>query len=153
MEDSSHCNTAARRRWMAVLARAGAGEIEALLAGRPALPAHARLRGPEIGLVMLRGRAGGIGGAFNLGEMSVTRCTVHNASGRTGHATVAGRDLRLAELAAALDAALQDPADRPQLEQAVIAPLAARQLQAREATARRAAATRVDFFTMATMRG
>jgi alpha-D-ribose 1-methylphosphonate 5-triphosphate synthase subunit PhnG len=35
---------------------------------------------------------------------------------------------------------------------AVIAPLAARQQAARETEARKAAATRVEFFTMATMR-
>jgi alpha-D-ribose 1-methylphosphonate 5-triphosphate synthase subunit PhnG len=144
---------APRRRWMSVLARAGAHEIAALLQGAPALPPHVRLRGPEAGLVMLRGRAGGGGAPFNLGEMSVTRCTVRIAGGAVGHAYVTGRDPRQAELAALLDAAMQDPARHDALEAAVIAPLAASQQQARDATARRAAATRVDFFTMATMRG
>ena len=137
---------------MSVLARAGAGDIAALLADAPALPAHVRLRGPEAGLVMLRGRAGGGGAAFNLGEMTVTRCTVRLADGAVGHAYVAGRDARQAELAALLDAALQDPARHDALEKTVIAPLAARQQAASEATARRAAATKVEFFTMATMR-
>ena len=72
---------AARRRWMSILARAGAEEIAALLQNAPALPAYVRLRGPEAGLVMLRGRAGGGGAAFNLGEMTVTRCTVRIADG------------------------------------------------------------------------
>ena len=143
---------AARRHWMSVLARAGASEIATLLAGAPALPEHVRLRGPEAGLVMLRGRAGGGGAAFNLGEMTVTRCTVRLAGGPVGHAYVAGRDAGQAELAALLDAALQDPARHDALLAAVIAPLAARQAAARDAVARRAAATRVDFFTMATMR-
>jgi alpha-D-ribose 1-methylphosphonate 5-triphosphate synthase subunit PhnG len=143
---------AARQRWMAVLARASAAEIERHLADAPALPAHVRLRGPEVGLVMVRGRAGGGGGAFNLGEMSVARCSVRNDDGGIGHATVAGHDLRQAELAAALDAALQDGTLRPALEAAVIAPLAAAQAERRAAQARRAAATRVQFFTMATMR-
>ena len=143
---------AARRHWMRVLARAGAGDIAALLDGAPALPAHVRLRGPETGMVMLRGRAGGGGGAFNLGEMTVTRCTVRLADGPVGHAYVAGRDARQAELAALLDAALQDPARHDALLATVIAPLAARQLQAGHAAARRAAATKVEFFTLATMR-
>lgn len=142
----------ARAHWMSVLARARADEIATLLEDAPALPAHVRLRGPEAGLVMLRGRTGGGGAAFNLGEMTVTRCTVRLADGRIGHAYVAGRDAGQAELAALLDAALQDPARREALQEAVIAPLAARQLAAREAIARRAAATRVDFFTMAAMR-
>ena len=143
---------APRRHWMSVLARAGAAEIAALLEAAPPLPAHVRLRGPEAGLVMLRGRAGGGGAPFNLGEMTVTRCTVRLAGGAVGHAYITGRDARQAELAALLDAALQDPARHDALAAAVIVPLATRQRQARDATARRAAATRVDFFTLATMR-
>jgi alpha-D-ribose 1-methylphosphonate 5-triphosphate synthase subunit PhnG len=143
---------AARRRWMGILARAGAARIEARLAAAPSLPSHARLRGPETGLVMVRGRAGGDGGPFNLGEMTVTRCAVRLADGTVGHAYHAGRDKRAAELAAALDAALQDPARRPALLEAVIDPLAAEQDAARAAEARKAAATRVRFLAMETTR-
>ncbi len=135
---------------MSVLARAKPAEIEAHLPGP--LPPYARLRGPEVGLAMVRGRAGGTGAAFNLGEMTVTRCTVRDEAGRIGHAVVAGRNQRQAELAAALDAALQDPARQDGLREAVIAPLHAAQQGARDATAAKAAATRVAFFTLATMR-
>ena len=141
-----------RQRWMSVLARASAAEIEALLAACDALPGYTRLRGPELGLAMVRGRTGGGGAPFNMGEMTVSRCTVRTAAGLTGHAYVAGRDLRQAELAAVLDGALQDPA-RADLLDAVIAPLAERQAARRADTAAKAAATRVQFFTMATMRG
>jgi len=137
---------------MAILARAERPAIEARLAERQALPAYRRLRGPETGLVMVQGRAGGNGAPFNLGEMTVTRCTVHNEHGRVGHAYIAGRDQRKAELAASLDAALQDPETGPALEQAVIFPLA-EALAATDADVRaQAEATRVDFFTLATMR-
>jgi len=141
-----------RQSWMSVLARASAGEIAALLEPLPPLPGYRLLRGPEAGLVMLRGRTGGTGAAFNVGEMTVTRCTVRTEDGLTGHAYVAGRDARQAELAAWLDALLQDPARHDGLQDAVIAPLAAAQQQRRDVTARKAAATRVDFFAMATMR-
>ena len=134
---------------MAVLARAEAQAINALLAPLP-LPAH-ELRPPETGLVMVRGRAGGDGAPFNLGEMTVTRCAVRLGE-LVGHAYVAGRDKQQAELAAVLDAALQDPARHDALMDAVITPLAARQQAAREAEARRAAATRVDFLAMQTTR-
>jgi len=137
---------------MGVLARAASAEIEARLATVQPLPAHRRLRGPETGLVMLRGRQGGDGAPFNLGEMTVTRCTVRLEDGTLGHAYVAGRDARQAELAAVLDAALQRPALHPALMAQVIAPLAARQAEQRDRTARKAAATRVAFATMATMR-
>jgi alpha-D-ribose 1-methylphosphonate 5-triphosphate synthase subunit PhnG len=137
---------------MAVLARAGHREIESLLGPVAELPAHVVLRGPEPGMVMVQGRAGGGGAAFNLGEMCVTRCTVRDADGRVGHAYTAGRDRAQAELAARLDALLQDPERHDCIEAAVIAPLAAAQSARREADARKAAATRVQFFTLATMR-
>jgi alpha-D-ribose 1-methylphosphonate 5-triphosphate synthase subunit PhnG len=142
----------ARQRRMAVLARASAAEIEALLAECPALAECVPLRGPETGLVMVRGRAGGGGSAFNLGEVTVTRCTVRDTAGRVGHAYVTGRDHRQARLAAQVDAALLDPARVEMLEDQVIAKLAAAQASRRAADARRAAATQVQFFTMATMR-
>lgn len=146
---------AARQRAMAILARAGADELAAALADAvPALPAHRRLRGPEAGLLMARGRAGGGGAAFNLGEVPVTRCTVRLAGGEVGHAYVMGRDVsgadgRRAELAALADAMI---AADPGLAGRILPPLAARQAAARATVAARAAATRVQFFTLATMR-
>ena len=137
---------------MAVLARASAGQIAARLEQARPLPPHSRLRGPETGLVMVRGRQGGDGAAFNLGEMTVTRCSVRLADGTLGHAYVAGRDQRQAELAALLDACLQQPALRPDLLVMVIEPLAALQAERASQVARKAAATRVEFFTMANMR-
>ena len=145
-------DVAARRRWMGVLARASGAEIAARLREAAPLPPHTRLRGPEIGLVMARGRQGGDGAPFNLGEMTVTRCTVGLGSAAVGHAYVAGRDARKAELAAVLDAALQDRALRPGLLDAVIEPLATAQAERAARTARKAAATRVDFSTLAVMR-
>jgi alpha-D-ribose 1-methylphosphonate 5-triphosphate synthase subunit PhnG len=152
MADPPPPDTAERRRWMAVLARASAADIERHLADLPPAPPHVTLRGPETGLVMVRGRAGGDGAPFNLGEMTVTRCAVRLPDGRVGHAYVAGRDARQAELAALCDALLLGGADRRAVEAAVIAPLAAAQREKRTAEAARAAATRVSFFTMAQMR-
>ena len=140
-----------RQRWMAVLARADADALKVRVDQVPDLPQFTRLRGPETGLALVRGRAGGTGAPFNLGEMSVTRCSVR-AGGRTGHANIAGRDQAKAELAARLDAALQDPALRDALLIAVIEPLAAAQNEDARRVAGRAAATQVKFFTMATMR-
>ncbi len=145
-------DTNQRRQWMAVLARASAAELESRLAAMPPLPPHVLLRGPETGLAMVRGRQGGNGAAFNLGEMTITRCSLRNRDGSIGHAYVAGRDVRQAELAAALDAALQDDAARPALLAAVVNPLAAAQQARRDAQAARAAATRVQFLTMSVMR-
>ncbi|HEY0181992.1 MAG TPA: phosphonate C-P lyase system protein PhnG [Rhodopila sp.] len=142
----------ARRRWMAVLARAEPDSIAALLDHCGERPAHTVLRGPEGGLVMVRGRAGGGGSAFNLGEMTVTRCTVRTETGFVGHAYVAGRDGRRAELAALVDALMQDRDRTATIEARVITPLETRQAQQRASRAAKAAATRVQFFAMQTMR-
>ena len=140
---------AARQRWMAVLARASEQELGERL-GVP--PAYRVLRGPEAGLVMVRGRTGGGGAPFNLGEMTTTRCTVRTEAGFVGHAYVAGRNERLAELAALADALLQDPSRQAALLEDVIEPLASAQQARRDAVAAKAAATRVQFFAMRNMR-
>ena len=147
-----HHPHAARRRWMAVLARASAAELAAMLDRHAVTPGYTRLRGPEAGLVMVRGRAGGGGAPFNMGEMTVTRCTVRTDSGQVGHAYVAGRDARQAELAAVFDAMLQDPHQAFALQANVIAPLAEAQQARRAAIAEKAAATKVQFFAMRNMR-
>ena len=138
-----------RRRWMGILARADAAELGGRL-GAP--PPYTILRGPESGLVMVRGRTGGGGAAFNLGEMTTTRCTVRTEAGFVGHAYVAGRDERLAEVAALADALLQDPVRQAALLERVIEPLAVAQQTRRDAVAAKAAATRVQFFAMRNMR-
>jgi alpha-D-ribose 1-methylphosphonate 5-triphosphate synthase subunit PhnG len=97
---------------------------------------------------MARGRAGGTGQRFNLGEITVTRCAVQGADGHIGHGYVAGRDKRKAELVASFDALLQAPDRRAALLARVVEPLATAQAATRSATARKAAATRVEFFTM-----
>src|ERR1700761_5766555 len=111
MNENAHLNPAhsARQRWMAVLARARSDQLQALLAGCGALPGHTVVRGPEGGLAMVRGRAGGGGAAFNLGEMTVTRSTVRTETGFVGHAYVTGRDDQRAVFAALGDALMQDP--------------------------------------------
>jgi len=142
----------ARRRWMSVLARANAGRIAALLDDCGVLPAYTILRGPEGGLVMVRGRVGGAGSPFNLGEMTVTRCAVRTDTGFIGHAYVAGRRERHAELAALADAMMQDQDRTANVEARVIAPLERHQMQQNSVRASKAAATRVRFFAMQTMR-
>jgi alpha-D-ribose 1-methylphosphonate 5-triphosphate synthase subunit PhnG len=137
---------------MAVLARAQAADIAELLGTCPPLPEWQILRGPESGLVMVRGRAGGSGSPFNFGEMTVTRCTVRTDGGFMGHAYVAGRDGERAKFAALADAMLQNAERSTVVQERVIAPLERLQCQSRETTARKAAATRVQFFTLASMR-
>jgi alpha-D-ribose 1-methylphosphonate 5-triphosphate synthase subunit PhnG len=129
---------------MGLLARAGAARLADLM---PDLPAHRLLRGPETGTVMLRGRAGATGAPFNLGEMTVTRCTLRLEDGAVGHAHVQGRSHDHARRAAVADALLQGPSAAA-VAAAVLAPLAEAEAAARAARAAKAAATRVEFFTL-----
>ena len=140
---------AARQRWMGVLARAEDGALEAAWTGLAERPEYRVLRPPETGLVMVRGRMGGTGSAFNMGEMSATRCAVQLEGGTVGIAWVAGRSARHAELAAAFDALLQQPERRDRLEETVIAPLESAERARREEDRANAASSRVEFFTMA----
>jgi len=133
---------------MSVLARAAPRDLEAAWAALATPPVYRMVRTPELGMVMLRGRAGGSGPRFNLGEMTVTRCSVEIESGAMGHAYVAGRNLRHAELAAVFDALLQDGGRRDALERTVIAPFEEAQRESRHIAASRSAATKVDFFTL-----
>lgn len=110
-------------------------------------PEHEVLRAPEIGTVMVRGRAGAVGAAFNLGEITVTRCSVRTADGSVGHGYVQGRD-KAASLAAALIDALSQGAHADGLDTAITAPLEQEMLAQKAKRAAKANATKVEFFTM-----
>ncbi|MDO9113702.1 MAG: phosphonate C-P lyase system protein PhnG [Polaromonas sp.] len=140
-------NNEARRRWLAVLARATRPELEKAWALLGALPPLEHVRPAESGMVMLRGRVGGTGDAFNLGEASVTRCALRVGPGALGVGYALGRDRRKAELIAVLDALLQDPTRHADIMHAVVEPLARQQAAQRDATSRAAAASKVEFFT------
>jgi len=139
---------AARRRWMSLLALAPGEALQARWDALDPPPRHRRLRGPEVGLVMVRGRAGGTGARFNLGEMTVTRCTAQLEDGTLGHAWVGGRDPRHAELAAVFDALFQDPDRAATLGEPMLDELERQRQDRRRAAAARAATSRVEFFTM-----
>ena len=66
------------------LAKAPAAEVIAAWEGLEARPGYTALRAPELGLVLVRGRMGGAGDAFNLGEMTLTRAAVRLESGEVG---------------------------------------------------------------------
>ncbi len=106
------------------------------------------IRQPETGLVMLRGRMGGTGAAFNLSEATVTRCAVRTAKGHEGHAYVMGRNHEHARIAAVCDALLQDENDHAKVEALVLQPLEKRMAEQHSLAAHKAAATKVDFFTL-----
>ena len=139
---------AERKAWMGLLARAPEGRVATLLDAAMTRPEFTWLRAPEIGSTMVRGRAGGTGAPFNIGEMTVTRCALTLASGEVGHAYIQGRRKSDAEAAALVDALMQR-ASAGAVRKAVLDPLAMEQTAAKTARAEKAAATKVEFFTMA----
>jgi len=142
-----------RQVWMATLAKATLADLEACVATLAPLPDYQFLRSPEIGLTMVRARAGGTGAAFNLGEMSLTRCVVQipgseAAESISGFGYVAGRSKRHAELAALCDALMQRDDWRDRVQAHVITPLQAAYQSQQAASDRQTEATRVNFFTL-----
>jgi alpha-D-ribose 1-methylphosphonate 5-triphosphate synthase subunit PhnG len=138
---------ARRKAVMAVLAHSATADIAACL-GSIALPAHEELRQPENGLVMVRGRVGGDGAPFNLGEATVSRAAVRLSSGEVGFGYTLGRDREKAKLIALCDAMVQSAELAGAIEARVVAPLRAAMIERRNRKAAETAATRVDFYTL-----
>src|SRR5580704_1205704 len=126
--------------------------------GSPILPEHADLQrrrraamavlaeseAAEIALLMVRGRMGGDGAPFNIGEATVTRAAVKLESGETGFGYVLGRDHAKARLVALCDALVQTTIYRNVVEREVVAPIRDRLDAAREHKAQQIAATKVE---------
>jgi alpha-D-ribose 1-methylphosphonate 5-triphosphate synthase subunit PhnG len=139
---------AGRKAMMAVLSQARTSEIAAGLAALAEPLDHVELRPAETGLVMVRGRIGGDGQPFNVGEATVTRAAVRLTSGEVGFSYLLGRDSERARLAAICDALWQNEAKRAAVEHYVLAPIRARAEAERARQREQTAATRVDFFTL-----
>ena len=139
---------AGRKRVAALLARATVQELETVWNRQDASPQMENVRGPETGLVMVKGRIGGGGAPFNLGETTVTRATVKLASGTVGHAHVLGTGRKKAWYAAVFDALWQESPTRDFIETELLSPVEKRLSEEKERKTRETAATRVDFFTM-----
>ena len=137
-----------RRRAMGAVAAADRAFLEEAWDGFAARPDWRWLRKPESGLVMVRGRTGGGGAPFNLGEVTMTRCVVRLETGEVGYGNVMGRDAERAELVARFDALAQNERYRRYVDTNLLAPVAARAQRDDEAVRQETAATRVNFFTM-----
>lgn len=141
-----------RARWLGVLAKASPFVLKAAWEGLENKPVYRLLRGPETGLALVRGRIGGIGERFNIGEISLCRCSLALADGQgsevAGHGYVAGCDQDQVRYVALFDALLQLPAYSKLLESELIEPLAAEQEKRRRQQIETAQASRVEFFTM-----
>lgn len=133
---------------MWVCAEAREAELEDALNACGGVPGVRDIRAPEIGLVMLRGRIGGNGAPFNVGEATVTRAVVALDHGTMGHAYLLGRSPRRARLAAIVDALGQHAEHRATLDTVLVAPVRSRRDAAMSLCREQSAATRVNFFTL-----
>ncbi|MGL4439183.1 MAG: phosphonate C-P lyase system protein PhnG [Bosea sp. (in: a-proteobacteria)] len=140
--------SSARKGALALLARATELELVGPVARNWPELAVRELKKPEIGLAMLRGRMGGDGAAFNLGEATVTRCVVELAGGQRGNGQMLGRNQKLARLAAIADALWQVEAERAVVEREILEPIRNRLVSEKAKAKAETAATRVDFFTL-----
>ncbi|WP_377193283.1 phosphonate C-P lyase system protein PhnG [Ruegeria meonggei] len=147
MSEHTEIAHAARQEWMGLLARAPGQMLMELWGAYEAQPAFEWLRSPEVGGVMVRGRTGATGAPFNLGEMTVTRCSLVLGDGTVGHGYVQGRSKPKAQTAALIDALMQTTA-ADDLHARVIGPLRQQMQDAKTSRAAKAAATKVEFFTM-----
>lgn len=145
---SSQVDDRRRKEAISLLARGTAEELSKAV--RQFALAHdvTDVKRPEVSLVMVRGRIGGDGAAFNVGEATVVRAVVQ--CGRmTGFAARLGRDVRAARDAAILDAIWQMDTMRAEVEASVLAPIRCRLTEARTAASKAVATSKVEFFTMA----
>ncbi len=133
---------------MAAFAQASGAQLRELASAAGLALDAEPLRGPETGLVTVRGRIGGGGAPFNTGEATVTRATVRLPSGQVGHAYALGRDKEKVRLAAILDATWCAQETRAAVEAKIVAPLLRLQQEADAKRRAETAATTVDFYTM-----
>jgi alpha-D-ribose 1-methylphosphonate 5-triphosphate synthase subunit PhnG len=137
-----------RQRLMRICSQASVAELSAAVEQLAPLPPIEIVRQPEVGLIMLRGRIGGDGAPFNVGEATMTRAVVRITSGELGFSYLLGRSLERARLAAIVDALGQSSRFRDRLETALVAPVIRRVQAERSVQRALTAATRVQFFTL-----
>ena len=137
----------ARKEWMSLLAKSPPDALQKVYSEINAPTDFQWLRHPETGAVMVRGRMGGTGAPFNLGEMTVTRCSLRLKGGEVGYGYVQGRDKAHAKRAAIVDALMQSD-HAIFIGKTVVENLRGQMQSKKAAVQARADKTKVDFFTM-----
>lgn len=145
-QKSAQSSTNPRADAIALLAKADRHVLEAALAAHWQNQTYRLLKPAETGLLMLRGRIGGDGAAFNVGEATVSKAIIELPDGTRGYGQCLGRDAKKAEYAAVLDALWQ--IDTEEVELVVLGPVRAALADKRAREVSQTAATKVDFFTL-----
>jgi alpha-D-ribose 1-methylphosphonate 5-triphosphate synthase subunit PhnG len=91
---------------------------------------------------------GSTGRQFNMGDVTITRAVIKLTSGELGYSYLQGRSKPHAELAAVVDALMQNGQQAEVINTQVIEPLAAMKHERDSQRRQEVASSKVDFFTM-----
>ena len=136
-----------RKSWMSLLATSNQSDLLNLWEQKKIKVNYVWLRTPEIGSIMAQGRMGVTGDKFNIGEVTITRCSLKLNCGTIGHSYVQGRSKKKAEISALCDALMQTKMSK-EINKNIIIPLEKIKKDNKRKILSKAEATKVDFFTL-----
>ena len=136
-----------RKSWMSLLATSNQSDLLNLWEQKKLKVNYVWLRTPEIGSIMAQGRMGVTGDKFNIGEVTITRCSLKLNCGTIGHSYVQGRSKKKAEISALCDALMQTKMSK-EINKNIIIPLGKIKKDNKDKILSKAEATKVDFFTL-----
>lgn len=136
-----------RKSWMSLLATSNKNDLLNLWEQKKINIRYEWLRTPEIGSIMAQGRMGVTGDKFNIGEVTITRCSLKLNCGTIGHSYVQGRSKKKAEISALCDALMQTEMSN-EINKSIIIPLEKIKNNNKDKILSKAEATKVDFFTL-----
>ena len=136
-----------RKSWMSLLATSNQSDLLNLWEQKKIKVNYVWLRIPEIGSIMAQGRMGVTGDKFNIGEVTITRCSLKLNCGTIGHSYVQGRSKKKAEISALCDALMQTKMSK-EINKNIIIPLGKIKKDNKDKILSKAEATKVDFFTL-----
>ena len=136
-----------RKFWMSLLATSNQSDLLNLWEQKKIRVNYIWLRTPEIGSIMAQGRMGVTGDKFNIGEVTITRCSLKLNCGTIGHSYVQGRSKKKAEISALCDALMQTKMSKD-INKNIIIPLGKIKKDNKDKILSKAEATKVDFFTL-----
>ena len=136
-----------RKSWMSLLATSSQSDLLNLWEQKKIKVNYVWLRTPEIGSIMAQGRMGVTGDKFNIGEVTITRCSLKLNCGTIGHSYVQGRSKKKAEISALCDALMQTKMYK-EINKNIIIPLEKIKKDNKDKILSKAEATKVDFFTL-----
>ena len=141
-------NNSLRKKNLSILAKANDDFLVKIFNQSSLSESYIWLRKPEIGTVMVQGRMGAVGDQFNLGEITVTRCSLKIKGGVVGHGYSKGRNKEKVKIIALCDA-LSQTSKVKKVKKYILEPLEIEEKKNKKVEKEKAEATKVDFFTMA----